>query len=914
MQSIGAKVYIDGAGEFKNDISTMIQATKTFKSELDAINKADLNPFAKASLSKNALTKEIEAQEAKIALLKEKLEESADKYGENAKQTLKWQEQLAKANAALASMQEELKAIKNPLEIVGQQMKDFGGNMKDFGRGVSGTGDKMTRTVTTPIVAGFTMAGKAAVDFESAMTGVQKTVDETANTSYADLAEAIKQMSGETGVAKEEIAGVMEAAGQLGISADDIVDFTKTMIDMGVSTNISADEAATALARFINITGDDGKVSNLGATIVALGNNFATTESEIVEMAQRLASAGTNAGLASTDILALATAMSSVGIQAEAGGTAMTQTLNAMVAAVAHYRAGESEELTKIADVANMSAESFATAWEEKPIDAVQAFITGLAGLDEKGENATLVLDELGMSGVRQSNMLRSLALASEQLTGAIAMSGQAFAQNSALAEEANKRYGTTEQRILALKERLCTLAVEVGERLLPYVDKFIDFADRLLEKWDSLDQGTQDMIMKAALITATVGPILSIGGRLISGIGSLISIGGTLLGGAGKLIHVIGGIGTALPSVASAIGGIGSAAAGAAGAGGLGALVTAAAPFLAGGAIVAGIGFGVYEIVKHWDDIKAAAKHVGEFLGDCWDGITHVAQDAWNGLTNFLDDTWKGITGIVEDAADGIGTFLSGAWDGISSAASTAWDGITGVIGGAWDGITSTVKDAADGLGTFLSGAWEGISNTASSAWNGLCDIAGRAWSGISNTVMNAASGLANSLSGVWSGIKNAASSAFNGIMDFGRGALKWGGDLVSNVASGISSGWNTVKGAVSDIAGGIADFLGFSEPDKGPLSNFHTFMPDMIDLMTKGIYQNMGKVTDAADALASVLVPDAEMAAASTTPTTNNTVTNGDIVLNVYGAEGQDVNELADIVMRKLTVQVNRQAVVYG
>ena len=64
-------------------------------------------------------------------------------------------------------------------------------------------------------------------------------------------------------------------------------------------------------------------------------------------------------------------------------------------------------------------------------------------------------------------------------------------------------------------------------------------------------------------------------------------------------------------------------------------------------------------------------------------------------------------------------------------------------------------------------------------------------------------------------------------------------------------------VKDAVGKVANTIKDFLGFSEPEKGPLSNFHMFMPDMIDLMTKGIDQNLYKVQDSMNELASTLVP---------------------------------------------------------
>src|SRR5690606_26117487 len=124
------------------------------------------------------------------------------------------------------------------------------------------------------------------------------------------------------------IAGVAECARQLGIETDNILEFTRVMIDLGEATNLTAEQAATELARFANITQMSQKdFDKLGSSIVDLGNNFATTEAEIVEMGMRLAGAGVQIGLTEPQIKALATAMSSVGIEAEAGGSAMTQVM-----------------------------------------------------------------------------------------------------------------------------------------------------------------------------------------------------------------------------------------------------------------------------------------------------------------------------------------------------------------------------------------------------------------------------------------------------------------------------------------------------------------------------------------------------------------------------------------------------------
>lgn len=310
----------------------------------------------------------------------------------------------------------------------------------------------------------FADCAQASMDFETAVTGVAKTTDLT-DEELAAMADSIRSLSTEIPATAEEISAVAEAAGQLGIQKEALLDFTETMVMLGTATNMTADEAATALARFANITGmDEGEYDRLGATIVDLGNSFATTEQEITEMATRLASAGTLAGISEPGILALAASMSSVGIEAEAGGTAMTETLNAIETAVANG----GETLDEFARLAGMSSEVFAETWQNDALSALTSFIGGLGQLDEQGESTVLVLENLGLTGVRQSNMLKSLGLAAEQMTGAVDLANTAWEENTALTEEASKRYATTQSQLILLQNSYRNVQAAIGDAYTP--------------------------------------------------------------------------------------------------------------------------------------------------------------------------------------------------------------------------------------------------------------------------------------------------------------------------------------------------------------------------------------------------------------------------------------------------------------
>ena len=388
------------------------------------------------------------------------------------------------------------------IDQYGNKTKGAADSVSDLGAALAAAG---AAKLIKEIADAFMECADASIEFESAITGVYKTVDGTAEELSA-ISDGIKEMAVHIPATTTEIAAVAEAAGQLGIKTADILSFTEVMVNLGVATNLTAEEAASMLAKFANVTGlDPSNYSNLGSVVVALGNNFATTERDIVTMATRLASAGKLAGLTEAEILALSASMSSVGIAAEAGGTAMTQTFSAIEKAV--VKGGE--KLDQFADVAGMSAEDFATKWRNSPVEAIQAFIAGLGGLEARGENATLILDEMGLSGVRQSNMLKSLALSADNLSAAVDLSNGAWMSNTALLTEASLRYATTESRLQMMENAANNLKIAVGDALAPALGKLADIGT-------SAFQWAADFIEdNPVVVSAVLGVVTALGALL---------------------------------------------------------------------------------------------------------------------------------------------------------------------------------------------------------------------------------------------------------------------------------------------------------------------------------------------------------------------------------------------------------------
>ncbi|NTK42725.1 phage tail tape measure protein [Enterococcus faecium] len=497
---------------------------------------------------------------------------------------------MGSATSSLKKLSSNASDIPSNLNTVSGAMKSFGDKTASIGQSIEKVGGSMTKGITLPIAGAVGAVTTAAVKWESAFTGVKKTNDEMVDSngkviySYDDLEKGLRDLAKELPTSHEEIAKVAEAAGQLGIKTDKVVGFTKTMIDMGESTNMSADTAATSLARFANITQmSQDKFSNLGSAIVDLGNNLATTESEITEMGLRLAGAGKQIGMSEGDIVGFAAALSSVGIEAEAGGSAFSRLMVQMqlatetgvkafeplkqavaeqgvswetfmhavtwggkeLTAVSKQMGIPTSELKKMykeaskatgslndfADVTGRTGEEFAELFKSNPSQAMIEFIQGLKDSEKHGISAIKVLDDMGITEVRLRDSLLRAANASDVFEGAVKRGNEAFNENTALTEEAGKRYGTTESQLKILRGQLNDVAITFGGPLVASLNSAISAAKPMIETlakvaeaFANADPKTQGFILKMAALAASAGPVLKVFGKMTSVFGKTIS------------------------------------------------------------------------------------------------------------------------------------------------------------------------------------------------------------------------------------------------------------------------------------------------------------------------------------------------------------------------------------------------------
>lgn len=379
---------------------------------------------------------------------------------------------------------------------------------RGLGKTVSGVSADMVKSLAGAYLgwqglkAGIDATVGSAIRYEDAFAGVRKTVDGSEEQLSA-LSKRFRELSKEIPISAEEFARIGELAGQLGVPIEQIDNFAETIAKIGVTTNLSVEQASTQFARFANIMQTPlENISNIGSAVVDLGNNFATTESEILEFGLRIAGAGAIAGLTEAQVLAIGTALSSVGVEAEAGGTAVQKVLLELNKAV---NSG-GKELEQFAIVAGMSGDEFAKAYKD---DAGKAFDLFVKGLGRAGGDATLVLDELGLSDVRLQRAFLSLAGAGDLLTRAMETGSVAVEENNALQIEADKRFQTTASQIQLLKNNWADLGRQLGFVFLPVLNIVIKFfknmADTIIVVVDAIKTAMAGMGVGVLMIVKSI-------------------------------------------------------------------------------------------------------------------------------------------------------------------------------------------------------------------------------------------------------------------------------------------------------------------------------------------------------------------------------------------------------------------------
>ncbi len=407
---------------------------------------------------------------------------------------------LGKASADLTA---QIAAQKREQEAAAEQARNFGDSSVNAVQALEQAVVALGAMKAFKEIFGFfSDSANAAMLFESAMTGVEKTTDLTA-TELAAMSKEIKNMSTYIPMTAVELAAIAENAGQLGIYKENITGFMRTMADLGIATNLTGEDAAQTMAKYANITKmPQQNFERLGSTVVALGNNLATTERDIMSMALNLSSAAKQAGMTDAQILGIAGSLSSVGMEAQAGGTAFSKMINQITLAVET----ESNALLDFAEVAGMSARDFANAWKNDAASALITFTQGLADVDRLGASTVALLDGMGLTEARLSDSLRRAAGSGDLFERSIALGNKAWEENIALSAEAEKRYATTESKLVMMQNAYSNLQVAIGDVFNPTLKGVYETSTGVLKSITAFVEQNPGLVKAITVFVGTIG------------------------------------------------------------------------------------------------------------------------------------------------------------------------------------------------------------------------------------------------------------------------------------------------------------------------------------------------------------------------------------------------------------------------
>lgn len=529
------------------------QALEQYTDEFEAAKKA-AEDHAKAMQKVAETLGEGSEEYQKMAEEQKKLDAavSAAASGMKAAEraTNSWTIELSKTNSAIDKTSAQLKTVEDGLDGMTESTEEAAEASEEMGRSVTQSVDAISNAVASArleelfdgLVDSLKDSAEAAIRWESAFAGVVKTVDadewqlEEINAGLRDMAMVIPMTA-------EELASIAESAGQLDIATGDILGFTETVANLAATTNLTSEQAAVQFARFANITKMSAdEYGRLGAVVVDLGNNMAATETEILDMAMRLAAAGNAAGLAEPEILGIAAALSSVGLEAEMGGSAFSKAIKKIQTAVET----NAPVLKDYAEVAGMTGEAFANLWNTNTASAISQFIAGIGDVDRQGKSIIATMDDLGMTEIRLSDTMGRLAGNAELLESAIARGNRAWEENTALVNEANIRYETTESKITLLNNAVEELRIVFGEKLKPALGVGVEGLTDTTQAITELVRESDTLAPTITGLTAALGTFAGVAAvgtaikTVLPAIASFLTLGGGVVG-------LVAGVGAAV-------------------------------------------------------------------------------------------------------------------------------------------------------------------------------------------------------------------------------------------------------------------------------------------------------------------------------------------------------------------------------
>lgn len=860
-------------------LSKVDNALGKTKTNLRDIEKAlKFNPSNTALLKDKQveLAKAIDQTKERIKSEKEAYEQlsRADKTPENVERMRQLKTQIDLDTAALKDLErqarESASVLGTQMQVAGEKIREVGDRVQEVGRKLSAVGQTLTTKVTMPIAAGFGAVIKTTADFDAQMSKVKAISGATADEMDV-LQTKAREMGKMTKFSATESGEAFEYMAMAGWKSEEMLNGIEGIMNLAAASGEELGRTSDIVTDALTALGMSAAESGRFADILAAASSNANTN--VAMMGESFKYAAAPAGLlgySAEDVAIALGLMANSGIKADMAGTSLRNMFNRMAkptkeSAMAMERlglelyddTGKMYSLRQIMDQLRQGFVNINMPLEEynQQLDLLDAALAA-GEITQKSYEKTL--EELNLQafgaegaekaraaamlgGTRAMSGLAAIASATEedyeQLTKAVDGSSDAFAKledgsvvplNEALAsgQKIIEQYnGSAEAMaktmqdnltgdVTILKSQLQELAISLGTLLMPLIRDVVSRIQGVVDWLNNLDDAQKMQIMKIAAIVAAVGPVLLIVGKVITVIGTIISA-------IGSVVSVIGGLITAISAIAAPV-------------------------LIVVGVIAALVAAFVYfyntneefrgKVQAVWETIKTAIVSAFEVIKGWIDQAIQWFAPIVEAISGYLSAIWELVSTIIGKIVDHVKgkleenkAFIQAVLDAIKIVFSTVWSVISNSTQAAFKIIQTIITTVMN----VISGIIKTVTSIIKGDWKGALD-------NMRNTAQSAINGVKN----IFSTLKSALSNVFNDI----KGAMaNWGRDMIANLINGIKSKIGDVAQSMADVANTIKSYIHFTEPDIGPLSDFHTYAPDMMKQFASGLVANKDILTSA-------------------------------------------------------------------
>lgn len=513
--------------------------------------------------------------------------------------------------------------VSEKIDSVLSKVESMGTGLQKAGEKISSVGSKLTLGVTAPIAGLGAAAIKTASDFESTMSQVSAISGATGD-DFKKLEDLAKKMGETTKFSASEAAEALTYMAMAGWKTDDMLNGLEGIMNLaaasGENLGSTSDIVTDALTAFGLSAADSGHFADILATASSNANTNVSMMGETFKYVAPVAGA---LGYSAEDTAEAIGLMANAGIKSSQAGTSLRSILSNLQGEVTFCGAGFGE-MTVQTTKADGSMRSLGDILE----DCRKAF--GRMSESERAANAEAVVGREAMSG-----FLALMTAAPKDIDKLNEAISKCDGSAKSMADTMNDNLSG---QITLLKSQLEALAIQFVTLIMPYLRQGVEWLSKLCTWISGLDDGTKKMILTIAGIAAAAGPVLVVGGKIISGIGHIVSGVTGVIGAVGKLSPVISAL---ISGGGKVVAGIGSLIA-KLGGGLLPALAAVPGPVWIIIAVVGALVAAGVALYKNWDEISAWAKNV-------WGSIKETVGNAIDGIVGFFGKC-KDAIGSIKD------------------------------------------------------------------------------------------------------------------------------------------------------------------------------------------------------------------------------------------------------------------------